>query len=130
MKLLKILFLLAFTSAFSQQNLLQSGPMLGYVEMTEAKIWVQTKAPAKVKVEYSSPENPSETFISNEVSTVKDNAYTAHLILDKIRPGKKYNYKVLINNQPLKFNYETSFTAKKLWQWRDCLLYTSDAADE
>lgn len=119
MKLLKILFLLAFTSTFSQQNLLQSGPMLGYVEMTEAKIWVQTKAPAKVKVEYSSPENPSETFISNEVSTVKDNAYTAHLILDKIRPGKKYNYKVLINNQPLKFNYETSFTAKKLWQWRE-----------
>ena len=70
-------------------------------------------------MEYSSPENPSETFISNEVSTVKDNAYTAHLILDKIRPGKKYNYKVLINNQPLKFNYETSFTAKKLWQWRE-----------
>lgn len=119
MKLLKILFLLAFTYTFSQQNLLQSGPMLGYVEMTEAKIWVQTKAPAKVKVEYSSPDNPSEKFVSNEVSTVKDNAYTTHLILDKIRPGKKYNYKVLINNQPLKFNYETAFTAKKLWQWRE-----------
>ena len=119
MKSLKFLLLFVFVWSYSQQNLLQSGPMLGYVEMTEAKIWVQTKDAAKVKVQYTSTEKPTESYFSNEVSTVKDSGFTAHLILDKIQPGKKYNYTVLINNQPLKFNYETSFTVKKLWQWRE-----------
>lgn len=119
MKLLKFLLLFVFVYTYSQQNLLQSGPMLGYVEMTEAKIWVQTKQPAKVKVEYFAIDEPAKKLFSNEISTVKDNGFTAHLILDKIRPGKQYNYSVLINNQKLKFNYPTTFSAKKLWQWRE-----------
>jgi alkaline phosphatase D len=39
----KLFFLLFLTYGFSQKTLLQSGPMVGYSEMKEAMIWLQTK---------------------------------------------------------------------------------------
>jgi alkaline phosphatase D len=72
----------------AQNSLLQSGPMVGYCEMTEAKIWVQTTTAAQVKIMYSPVDNTKEVHYSNEIVTNKDSGYTAHLILDQLTPGK------------------------------------------
>jgi hypothetical protein len=39
-----ILFFLVASALHAQSSLLQSGPMLGYSEMREVLLWVQTKA--------------------------------------------------------------------------------------
>ena len=111
-------FLLFSISVFSQNNL-QSGPMVGYCEMKEAMIWFQTKKPASVYVEYYSVDNSSPIFQSEKYQSTKENAFTCHVVLDKLQPGKKYNYSVFIDKKKLVLPYETSFSSKKLWQWRE-----------
>jgi alkaline phosphatase D len=90
--------------------------MLGYCEQREVLLWVQTNAPAQVLVEYT--DDDGNTMVTNEVATVKSNAYTAKLIADQVQPGQHYTYKVLINGQKLTFDYPTEFTAQALWRWR------------
>lgn len=116
------LFLFLFFSFFvslAQNNTLQSGPMVGYCEMKEAMIWLQTSKVANVKIEYFSIDNPKEIFISNTHTTTKDVGFTYHIVLDKLQQGKKYNYTVFIDGKKISLPYETSFSSKKLWQWRE-----------
>jgi alkaline phosphatase D len=119
MKKLFLLLLLFFSFGFSQNPILQSGPMVGYCEMTEAVIWLQTKENATVKIAYFATDNPAEIFYSENQTSDKDSGFTYHIILDKLQPGKKYNYSVFINNKKVVLPYETSFSSKKLWQWRE-----------
>lgn len=114
------LFCLLFmiNSLQAQQDLLQSGPMVGYSEMREALLWVQTKASAKVQFAYWDQEKPGQVYLTDAKITSKDNAYTAKLLADQIQPGRQYNYELRINDQPCKFNYATSFQSQTLWQWR------------
>jgi alkaline phosphatase D len=118
-KLLFLFSLLFFSFGFSQNPILQSGPMVGYCEMTEAVIWLQTKENATVKIAYFATDNPAEVFYSENQTSDKDSGFTYHIILDKLQPGKKYNYSVFINNKKVVLPYETSFSSKKLWQWRE-----------
>ena len=111
-------FLLFSISIFAQNNL-QSGPMVGYCEMKEAMIWLQTEKQASVYVEYYPIENTSQVFQSPVCSSTKENGFTCHVILDKLQPGKKYNYSVFIDKKKLILPYETTFSSKKLWQWRE-----------
>ena len=122
-KLQVLVILLVFSFGFSQKNsnnsLLQSGPMVGYCEMTEAVIWLQTNKNVPVKIEYYALDNPKEIFVSDQYSTSKDVGYTYHVVLDQLQQGKKYNYNVYIDNKKVALPYETSFSSKKLWQWRE-----------
>ncbi|NHM03036.1 alkaline phosphatase D family protein [Flavobacterium difficile] len=111
-------FLLFSVSIFSQNNL-QSGPMVGYCEMKEAMIWLQTEKPASVFIEYYATENAKQVFQTSVATTNKENGFTCHLLLDKLQPGKKYNYSVFIDKKKIELPYETSFSSKKLWQWRE-----------
>lgn len=117
-KYISIWFFIISVCFSAQQNLLQSGPMLGYCEMTEVKIWVQTKSEASVKIQYAAIENTKELGFSKEVKTNSESGYTAHIVLENLKPNQKYVYQVFINNIPVSTVYETSFTTKKLWQWR------------
>ena len=124
MKKLCILLFLTFTLIGFSQKLksniaLQSGPMVGYCEMTEAMIWLQTTNLATIKIEYFAIDNPAVIFTSDNYSTTKDVGYTYHVILDKLQQGKKYKYNVFIDNKKIVLPYETSFSSKKLWQWRE-----------
>ena len=119
-KLLICVFILFFQSViYAQNNLLQSCPMVGYCEMKEAVIWLQTTQKATVKIKYFTVDNPKQIFSSDDYNSEKENGFTNHVILDKLLPGKKYNYQVYINNKLQNFQFETTFSSKKLWQWRE-----------
>jgi alkaline phosphatase D len=121
-KISVLLLFIIFSIGFSQKNqpisALQSGPMVGYCEMKEAMIWLQTTKNASVKIEYFTVDNPSEIFVSDTYSTSKEFGFTYHILLDKLQQGKKYKYNVFIGNKKVILPYETSFSSKKLWQWR------------
>lgn len=111
--------LLAFmTRGYAQHPLLQSGPMLGYSEMREVLLWVQTKAPADVQIEYWESGQPARKWATATARTGAKEAFTAKLIADEVLPGKHYDYRVLINKEVVKLPYPTTFQTQTLWQWR------------
>lgn len=111
--------LLFFPGAFSQEKYLQSGPMVGYSEMREVLLWVQTNAPAKVKFAYHEEGNPSSGQFTEEVVTEKQSAYTAKLTAENLEPGRKYQYLLFLNGKEVKRPYPLTFQTQKLWQWRE-----------
>jgi len=102
----------------AQKELLQSGPMLGYSEMKEVMLWVQTKKEATVKIQYYLKNNSSIKHWTNSINTKKEEAYSAHLLADELEPGNIYNYDLFINNKKIKFNYPTEFQTLKMWKGR------------
>lgn len=111
--------LLVTVNGFCQKNLLQSGPMVGYCEMTEAVIWTQTTQAADVRVDYYAKDKPTVVLSSKTYKSSDNNYFTNHIVLTPLQEGKEYHYDVFINNQKIVLPYDTSFSSKKLWQWRE-----------
>ena len=118
-KIFLTLFLFQFTVLFSQNNLLQSGPMVGYCEMKEAMIWIQTTKEALVRIDYFAIDTPNEKFSSEAQKSENSNGFTNHIVLNKLQPGKQYHYDVFLDGKKVVLPYETSFSSKKLWLWRE-----------
>ncbi len=115
---LYMLLLLLPIHASAQKALLQSGPMVGYSQMLEVALWVQTKEPAKVQIAYWEQGNPTQRMLTDPMRTEKASAFTAKLFADKVQPSKIYDYQLFINNKPIAFDYPTTFKTQTLWQWR------------
>ncbi|MBJ6119545.1 alkaline phosphatase family protein [Pontibacter sp. BT310] len=119
LRLLAVLYFVCWSlTAVAQEKYLQAGPMVGYSDMREVKLWVQTKAPAKVKIKYWAKDKPGEVYTTSEVKTIADNANATHLVADKVEPGKNYSYELYINNKKVKRNYPLEFKTQELWQHR------------
>lgn len=114
------LFLLAIQPGLlAQSNLLKSGPMVGYSTMKEVLIWVQTVEPASVQARYWPESNPAQRTATEVIRTQKENANVAKLIADRLEPGQKYGYELLINDRRASRPYALKFQTQALWQWRN-----------
>lgn len=109
---------LLFSGLSGQENLLQSGPMLGYVEMREVLLWVQTTKTATVRFEYWDREKPAVKHLTAEVATSPVNAHAVKLVADRVQPGITYDYQLLINGEVVERPYPTTFTTPPIWRWR------------
>jgi alkaline phosphatase D len=96
---------------------LLNGPMLGYVDMQEALIWVQTRTWGNVAVKYWEIEKPDKTYWTNRVEN-RNGGFIAKCIANRVEPGKTYAYEVYINGQPAKRPYPTTFKTQPIWRWR------------
>lgn len=103
---------------WAQHPLLNAGPMLGYSEMREVMLWVQTTNEASVFIEYAPQAAPGSKQRTNTVQTKKEGAFTAKLIADVVQPGQRYNYTLYINGKAVKLPYTTEFQAQQIWKWR------------
>ncbi|MFQ5640829.1 MAG: alkaline phosphatase D family protein [bacterium] len=110
--------LLYLDAGHAQKSYLQSGPMVGYGDMREVLLWVQTKKSAKVKIEYFDRNEPQKRSATAELETTKATAFTAKLIADRVQPGKHYEYELFINGIKVELPYPLRFQTQKLWQWR------------
>lgn len=110
--------LLWAASLLGQESLLQSGPMVGYGDMREVLLWVQTKQAATVHFRYFEAGNNSERFETSKTTTQKSTAFTAKLIADQVQPGKKYQYELYINGKKVDRPYPLRFQTQALWQYR------------
>lgn len=114
-----IAFLLIGNQAvIAQKTLLQSGPMVGYSEMKEVKLWAQTTESALVEIVYWDKTKPSMRYKTDAVRTQKADGFTAHLIADKVEPGIRYAYELLINGKVVTRPYPLEFQSQTLWQYR------------
>lgn len=112
------LSIFAYQNSYAQDELLQSGPMVGYSEMKEVALWVQTKQAAKVKIAYWEKNLPQKKSYTSEILTEKNNAFATKLIADEVLPSKKYQYELYINDKVVKRNYPLEFQSQVLWQYR------------
>ena len=116
-RFLVFLFLLP-VSLFGQYSLLQSGPMLGYSEMKEVLLWVQTTKAAKVKFRYWVKGTTDKKHETKEELSKKENAFVVKLIADEVEPDNTYMYELLLNGKSLARPYPLEFQTQKLWRSR------------
>lgn len=109
----------AQTPAARPHPALLSGPMVGYTEMREALLWVQTDGPASVQFLYKEAGNPSARQMRTaEYRTNSLEAFTARVVANLVQPGKRYEYTLVINGQVVRLPYQASFSTPPLWQYR------------
>jgi alkaline phosphatase D len=108
----------ASQAGFAKETMLKSGPMVGYSEMTEVLLWVQTDKAAKVKFQYWDKAKPAVRYSTEEVLTSESRAFTAKLTATKLQPGKKYAYELYINSAKVDRPYPLEFKTQTLWQFR------------
>lgn len=92
--------------------------MVGYAEMREVLLWVQTKSEADVSFEYWDEDVPGVKYTTDKVRTHKSNGFTAKCLADQVLPGRIYDYNLIIDKRPVKLPYKTKFRTQSLWQWR------------
>ncbi|MEL6668812.1 MAG: alkaline phosphatase D family protein [Bacteroidota bacterium] len=101
-----------------QNAVLQSGPMVGYVDMREALIWVQTTRPAEVQIKYREIGAGTDWMTSSIAKTEARLAHAVKLIADQVLPGKTYEYQVLVDGEEIDLPYPTQFQTQAIWRWR------------
>ncbi|MCB0737701.1 MAG: alkaline phosphatase family protein [Bacteroidetes bacterium] len=136
-----LLAIWAFAPKQSSEKLLQSGPMLGYAEMKEVMLWVQTNEPSTVQFKYWEKGTSAPVFLTETYQTNKKEGYTARLIADEVQPGKTYEYALYINYDLIELTDRTlEFKSLPLWQFRtdppnfsvavgSCLYVNEEATD-
>ncbi|MDH3650602.1 MAG: alkaline phosphatase family protein [Saprospiraceae bacterium] len=98
---------------------LRSGPMVGYSEMREIMLWVQTDKAATVEIAYwEKGTTEASQYRTESAQTQKAKAFTAHLLADKVQPGKDYQGSVYIDGRLVDLPYPFEFHARDLWYWR------------
>ncbi|MEL7833201.1 alkaline phosphatase D family protein [Fodinibius sp. Rm-B-1B1-1] len=118
LSLLFVVFSVGFVQAQGSKSLLEAGPMLGYVEMQEANLWIQTTKPASFELTYwkkGEKDAPKHKFSS---STLALESNTSQIKLTDLDYRTTYKYEFSIEGEKVKLPYETEFTTQQLWQWR------------
>lgn len=110
-------FLTILSLALFGQAGVISGPMLGPVELRDAKVWLEVSSGVKtISLQYNK---------KGDIKTVKTITYKGVLgnefnplcfTIGGLEPNTGYEYKVWINGKP--GNKAGEFTTRDLWQWR------------
>ena len=119
---------------------IQAGPMIGYVTLREAAIWVQTTAPASVELRYRplgeavaprarvpwpanatpAPLPPAATPRAGTrvLRTDAGSEHIATFVLDDLEPNTRYEAALLLDGKPVRERPTVTFATQPLWQWR------------
>jgi len=111
-----LVIVLCVNWAFAQNEILLSGPMVGYSDYREVLIWVQTQKEADVKIGYFKA-GSIEVFTEN-VRAKAENDHIVKLYPNEVEFGTTYTYKLYINDQLVERPYPLTFQTQELWQWR------------
>ena len=115
--IIPLLILLASPAlAQTPATALRSGPMVGYSEMTEVMLWVQSAREADVAIRYWS--DGSEKKTSPVYRTSDASACVARIPISGLAPGTIYTYELLLDGEIIERPYPLSFRTQPLWQWR------------
>jgi len=113
------LLIVAPQVAAAQDPVLQAGPMVGYSEMREVALWVQTIEAAEVKFVYWDQANPSVRFETAEVRTSAEDVFAVELTAELLDPGRTYGYEVHVDGWAVPLDWDLEFQTQTLWHWRE-----------
>ncbi len=111
--------LLLFCSIQIAMAQIAAGPMLGPVELREAKIWVALKSNTNQAKLTFGTEGAENNTLSPEVTVSKFEFTTCTFTLGGLEPDTRYTYTVEVTDEKLqKQAFKGSFQTKVLFQWR------------
>ena len=98
---------------------LVSGPMLGYVELRSALIWMEVQPNVKnVRVDYwpiGILRNKKSIYYTGELGKRYN---PIKLEIGDLMMNVTYQYEIFLDGQKVSLPYLTLFTTKNLWEWR------------
>jgi alkaline phosphatase D len=100
---------------------IRSGPMLGYADLTEATVWVQTTGAAELTIRYWPEGKTGDRRTSSPLSATEKSDHIALFVLSGLEPGTRYGYEVLIGGAPARFAGGATtgtFGTQTFWQYR------------
>jgi len=100
---------------------IRSGPMLGYADLTEATVWVQTTGAADVALRYWPEGKTAERRTTAAVSAAEKTDHIALFVLSGLEAGTRYGYEVLLGGAPARFPAGGAtgfFGTQTFWQYR------------
>lgn len=116
---LSLTLIAASLSAISQDIKVLNGPVLGYAEMREAIIWLQVTASASTYAVYDDLSTAEEEEFRTEiVSCSPSTANTVKLKFTEVEPGRKYAYRIYVNDIEQEFDFPLTFETEPLWDYR------------
>lgn len=98
--------------------ILRSGPMLGYSEMTETLIWLQTRVPARAQIRYWKRGDAKSMKSSRVVSTNAETDHIARFVLTGLDFGIRYDYEVVLNDKKADLGFLPAFQTQPHWRFR------------
>lgn len=99
-------------------RVLQAGPMVGYSEMREVALWVQTTRPADVSVVYWDVERPAERRETPAARATAEDAFVVEIPVALLEPGTRYAYEMRVDGRTVSIEWPLEFQTQELWQWR------------
>ena len=109
-------FTLIITTAIFAQPRVISGPMLGQVELRDAKIWVEVSPDVnKVSIQYNRKGDAKMKTIAYR-GTLGNDFNPVKFTIGGLEFNTTYQYRVWVNGKATTAGGE--FTTKDLWQWR------------
>lgn len=102
----------------SVQHLLRSGPMLGYAQITETVVWLQTKEPARVQVRYWKEGEPRSARLSNMIATSSATDHIARFVISHLEFGSRYEYEIYLNGIRYDAPHRFAFQTQPMWRHR------------
>lgn len=110
-------FLFSTTIISWAQPRIISGPMLGPVELRDAKVWVEVSPEVKtVSLVYNKKNHSKSLKTINYKGELGNDFNPITFTIGGLDFNTTYSYKVSINGKST--NYGGEFTTKDLWQWR------------
>jgi alkaline phosphatase D len=109
------------TSRSGSRTALRSGPMLGYADLTEASVWVQTTGNSEVRLRYWPEGKRGESRTTAALVADEKNDRIALFVLPDLDPGTRYGYEILIGGGPAAFpagGTSGTFDTQTFWQYR------------
>ncbi|MFQ3590296.1 MAG: alkaline phosphatase D family protein [Chloracidobacterium sp.] len=97
---------------------LLSGPMVGYSEITETVIWLQTRRAARAQLRYWVQGKPETARISEEYRTTQAGDFIAKFTLSGLAFGTRYDYEVYLDGHRIERPYAMTFQTQPMWKWR------------
>jgi len=92
--------------------------MLGYSNINETQVWLQTERPAYAQLRFWKQNDPASARLSASVRTVEERDLIARLTLSGLDFGTKYDYEVYINGLRVSLPYATTFQTQPMWRHR------------
>jgi len=116
MKNALLLTLLMF-SQLTQAKDIPAGPMLGYVGLKGANVWLVSPEPGNATIRYWPKDNKqAQRQLTQAVDAAYGNTHTFKL--NDLEPGTTYEYQLAINGVDETNSPVYQLTTQQLWQWR------------
>jgi alkaline phosphatase D len=95
-----------------------NGPMVGHVDMLEARIWMQCHGPCTAALQVWPQGAPDSVVHVPAQRSVADRAHAMEFVVAGVRPGRTYEYQVAVDGITIPFEETLSFRTQPIWRHR------------